>query len=105
MIQPIDPRTKQFYMEMGYTEQQVIRAYEYSLKKQVDILDALANPAPSSQPQPPPQKKQQNNYIQPAPSSKSNNTSFLAPFSQIRAADYETLYSRSSKFNNQNSKY
>ncbi len=41
MIGPLDPRTRQFYMEMGYSEQQVVRAYEYAVRKKIDILDAL----------------------------------------------------------------
>jgi hypothetical protein len=29
-------------MEMGYSEQQVARAHEHSVRKKIDILDALA---------------------------------------------------------------
>jgi hypothetical protein len=29
-------------MEMGYSEQQIIKAYEYSIRKKIDILDALS---------------------------------------------------------------
>lgn len=41
MIAPLDARTRQFYMEMGYSEQQVIKAHEYAIRKKIDILDAL----------------------------------------------------------------
>lgn len=41
MIAPIDTRTRQFYMEMGYSEQQVLKAHEYAIRKKIDILDAL----------------------------------------------------------------
>jgi hypothetical protein len=41
-ISPMDPQTKKFYMEIGYSEQQIIKAYEYSIRKKIDILDALS---------------------------------------------------------------
>ena len=59
MIAPLDPKTKHFYMEMGYSEQQVIKAYEYSQRKKVDMLDALSLMLQPNQPQsnqPPPKK-------------------------------------------------
>lgn len=59
MIAPLDAKTKHFYMEMGYSEQQVIKAYEYSQRKKVDILDAFSLMLSPTQPQsnqPPPKK-------------------------------------------------
>jgi len=56
----LDPQTKKFYIEMGYSEQQVLRAYEYSKKNNIDILDALSMNLPSSQSQAQPNTKQQN---------------------------------------------
>lgn len=81
------------------------RAYEYSARKQVDILDALALTSQSIQSGPAPPKKPQSSFVQPPPAPKSGFSSFLTPFSQIKTSDYETLYSRSNKFNPQNSKY
>ena len=104
MIAPLDPRTLQFYMEMGYSEQQVRRAYDYSVRKQVDILDALAVTSQISPPPSVPPKKQQNNLVQQPPPQKSGFASFLTPLAQVKNSDYEPLYSRSNKFNPLNSK-
>jgi len=59
MISPLDPRTRQFYMEMGYSEQQVLRAHEYSIRKKIDILDALSMQSQSAPPTAQPSQKQQ----------------------------------------------
>lgn len=104
MIAPLDPRTMQFYMEMGYSEQQVRRAYDYSIRKQVDILDALAVTSQANPSVVAPPKKPTNNLVQPPPAQKSGFASFLTPLAQIKTSDYETLYSRSNKFNPLNSK-
>lgn len=92
-------------MEIGYSEPQIIKAYEYSIRNKIDILDALSVQTRSVEPSPPPSKKPTNNYVQAPPPEKGSNLSFLTPFSRIKVADYETLYSRSSKFNPSNSKY
>lgn len=42
MIPPIDPQTKQFYLEMGYSEQQIYQAFQCSKNTGIDFLDALA---------------------------------------------------------------
>lgn len=105
MIAPLDARTRQFYMEMGYSEQQVLKAHEYALRKKIDILDALAMQLESPPSAPPPPPKQP-----PNPSASSSGlplptSSFLTPLGQIRPAEYETLFSRSSKFNALSSRY
>lgn len=107
----MDATTKHFYMEMGYSEQQVLKAYEYSQRKKVDILDALSlllqpnQPQAQPQNQQPPPKKGDSSATQQKSVPKSSNSSFLTPLSQIRGSDYEILYSRSSKFNPLSSKY
>lgn len=58
MIAPLDPRTKKFYLEMGYSEKQIQQAFECSRSTGVDMLDALAMtqdspPLPKVQPQKP----------------------------------------------------
>ncbi len=90
----MDAKTKHFYMEMGYSEQQVSKAFEYSQRKKVDMLDALSYLQQSNQPQGQPQtqqalpKKTEASPGQQKPVAKSNNSSFLTPLSQIRASDY-----------------
>ena len=81
------------------------RAYDYSVRKQVDILDALALTSQTNPSAPAPPKKPQNNLVQPPPAMKSGFASFLTPLAQIKSSDYETLFSRSNKFNPQSSKY
>lgn len=103
MIPPLDPQTKKFYMEMGNTEQQVLRAYEYSKRNKVEMFDALAILNSSKQPPPPP-PKQQNNYIEPQQQSV-HSFSFLIPYSRIKQSDYEVLFSRNNKNNQLNLKY
>ena len=98
MISPLDPRTRQFYMEMGYTEQQVLRAHEYSIRKKIDILDALGMQTQSAPAPPQPSQKQQQPSQSSSSSASPSGGSFLAPMSQVRAGEYEVLYSRSSKF-------
>jgi hypothetical protein len=52
MSHTLDSKTKRFYVEMGYTEAQVLRAYDYAQRYNLDILDALNNaPSASSSPQ------------------------------------------------------
>lgn len=99
MIAPMDPQTRQFYVEMGYSEQQVTRAYEYSIRNKIDILDVLAQIQTSAQPTKPASQKQQATAPQPRPSAPLPNTSFLVPMAQVKVGEYETLFSRSARFN------
>ena len=99
MISPLDPMTRHFYLEMGYSEQQVTRAHEYAIRKKIDILDALNLPSQSPPPPPNPPPKQQPSIPPVSPPPAPSSGSFLTPMTQVRVGEYESLFSRSTKFN------
>ena len=54
----LDPATRQFYLDMGYTEPQIAKAYDQSQRLGIDVLDALNLP-PEAQLAPAPLQPQQ----------------------------------------------
>ena len=40
----IDPATRQFYLDMGYSEAQIHKAFDQSQRLGIDVLDALNLP-------------------------------------------------------------
>ena len=88
MISPLDPRSLQFYMEMGYSEQQVLRAHEYSIRKKIDILDALSMQSQSSPAPAQPSQKQQQGARSSSSLAWPPSGSFLAPMAQVRVGEY-----------------
>lgn len=40
----IDPATRQFYIDMGYSEPQISKAFDQSQRLGIDVLDALNLP-------------------------------------------------------------
>ena len=84
----IDTKTKQFYLDMGYTTAQINRAQENSIKLGIDILDALNLPdAPTHIPPQPPAPLvpvQPQAQSQPKSFSYRNDFSFLTPWRKIR---------------------
>ncbi len=108
MIAPLDPKTKKFYLEMGYSERQVQQAFECSRNTGVDMLDALAmtQEAPPALPraQPPSQNVQgppkvNDTYVPMKSFSYRSTTTFMTPWSKLKSNDYETFFSKSSKVN------
>lgn len=73
----------EMYTQMGFTEAQVKKAYEYSKKNKIDMFDAL-------------QQIQNRDYADQENKTQSNIPaySFLNNLKNINLAEYEILYSR-----------
>ena len=84
----IDPKTKQFYLDMGYTITQINQAQENSQKLGIDILDALNLPdTPIHIPPQPPAPlvpTQPQAQSRPKGFTYRNDFSFLTPWRKIR---------------------
>lgn len=91
----IDPSTRKFYQEMGYSEQQIGKAFEQSQLLGIDILDALNLP-PDAQVVPP-QIAPHQVPSQPLPAAHRNDNTYFTPWKRIRQNDYEILFSRTNK--------
>jgi hypothetical protein len=90
----LDPQTKKFYTEMGFTDKQIQKAYEQAKRTGMDILDALNVPeedAPEIAP------KQYDAKTQPKSYAYQSGTSFLTPWKRIKTGEYELLFSKSNK--------
>ena len=73
----------EMYTQMGFSENLVKRAHEYSRKNGIDMFDAL-------------QQLQQadRERISDGKKNKIPNFSYLKPLKAIRVSDYEVIYSR-----------
>lgn len=100
MIPPLDPKTKQFYLEMGYSEQQIRQAFETAKNLGVDFVDALTMQQDATLPLSPPKTsepsaknvstrtKSQNNYPLLTSFTYKSSTTFMTPLSKIKLSDY-----------------
>ena len=93
----IDHQTRQFYLDMGYSDSQIQHAYLLSQQSGMDILDALNLPPEATAPPIQQGKPVANNYVNPAASpvpqqpasfTYRNETSFLTMWKKIKQGDY-----------------
>ena len=117
MIPPLDPQTKRFYNEMGYSDPQIRQAFDLSKNTGIDIMDALAMQGESNAPPPPtndpapktsapqePSTVHQDSYRPVQSFAYKSSTSFMTPLARIKMNDYEMLYSRTNKHHSTTSK-
>ena len=82
----IDPATRQFYIDMGYSEPQISKAFDQSQRLGIDVLDALNLP-PDAQLAEAPSRPQQM-AVEPQASINNDENSFLTPWKRIKQSDY-----------------
>lgn len=73
----------EMYTQMGFTEEQVRRAYHYSQKNKIDMFDAL-------------QQLQNHDYADQEKVTQANIPaySYLQPLRNFKLNEYEIIYSR-----------
>ena len=106
MVQ-LDQTTKQFYLDSGFTEAQIAKAYQQSQKTGIDMFDALNSLQTAEnahQTKAPVQPKNYDSSNEPKSFNYSHKMSFLIPWKRIKTKDFEILFSRSNKHLQQSTK-